>query len=499
VGVQTAHHAVIAVFVKIACPFTTRGAVYKYSCYRCLSRIFLPRLENTYPRVCLTHLQPISQQPFISFTFPRSTSVTLGLSHHRDHQSNSPRYPTSTTVMPSRNLYVRASLDLVTPRPLGNADGNVFDKAFNQEMDLEEWNDWMRWEGGAELEFPGMDRRESSTSNISSPETWFTDVECLGRDAISTTYSTANEFPMEDAPFEFDDNPLSTTFIPSPTSTLFPTKAQATQNVQRPFRGYTSLTAAEEQSLQDIAMPYRMLSKIKIASVASSSTASHSSMSPSPSPEPEFRTRKRKNNKRKTSVDDEELPTALTQSRKRGHNAIEKRYRTNLNEKINCLRDGVPALCRHSSSESKSGDEAEDSDGEGVDSKTGQQKYGKAAVLTRALEYIQHLESTTQRLGNEVDVLKTRVGAFEKLAMSGSLILNGSGASALNAPVEVKSETLESIQAGKFISHPEPASRILIQYLQISSKSSPKQSQSQDLRHGEEIPSRPRFVDVGRG
>jgi len=264
---------------------------------------------------------------------------------------------------------------------------------------------------------------------------------------MSASYSTANEFPMEDAPFEFDDNPLSTTCIPGPTSTLFRTKAQATQNLQRPFRGYTSLTAAEEQNLQDIAMPYRMLSKIKIASVPSSPTVSHSSMSPSPSPEPESRTRKRKNNKRKTSVDDEELPTALTQSRKRGHNAIEKRYRTNLNEKINCLRDGVPALCRRSSSESKSGDEGEDSDGEGLDSKTGQQKYGKAAVLTRALEYIQHLESTTQRLGNEVDVLKTRVGAFEKLAMSGSFILNGSGTAALNAPVEVKSETLESIQA----------------------------------------------------
>jgi hypothetical protein len=401
--------------------------------------------------------------------------------------------------MPSRNLYVRASLDLVTPQLLCNADGNIFDKAFNQEMDMEEWNDWMRWEGGAELEFPGIDRRESSASNISSPETWSTDVECLGRHAISTSYSAANEFPMEDAPFEFDDNPLSTTCVPGPTSTLFPTKAQVTQNVQRPFRGYTSLTAAEEQNLQDIAMPYRVLSKIKIASVPSSPTASHSSMSPSPSPEPESRSRKRKNNKRKTSIDDEELPTALTQSRKRGHNAIEKRYRTNLNEKINCLRDGVPALCRHSSSESKSGDEAEDSDGEGVDSKTGQQKYGKAAVLTRALEYIQHLEGTTQRLGNEVDVLKTRVGAFEKLAMSGSLILNGNGAAALNAPVEVKSETLESIQAGKFISHPESASRTLIEYLQISSKSSPKQSQSQDLRHGEEIPSKPRFVNVGRG
>jgi hypothetical protein len=156
-------------------------------------------------------------------------------------------------------------------------------------------------------------------------------------------------------------------------------------------------------------------------------------------------------------------------------------------------------LCRHPSSESKSADEGEDSDGEGVDSKTGQQKYGKAAVLTRALEYIQHLESTTQRLGNEVDVLKTRVGAFEKLAMSGSLILNVNGTAALNAPVEVKSETLESIQAGKSMSLPDLASRTLIQYLQISSKLSPKQSHCRGQLHGEEIQSKPRFANVRRG
>jgi hypothetical protein len=84
-----------------------------------------------------------------------------------------------------------------------------------------------------------------------------------------------------------------------------------------------------------------------------------------------------------------------------------------------------------------------------MDSKTGQQKYGKAAILTRALEYIKHLETTTQRLGSEVDVLKTRVGAFEKLAMSGSIVLNAK-VGPQSGLVRVKSETLETIQAGTF-------------------------------------------------
>lgn len=347
--------------------------------------------------------------------------------------------------MPSRNLYLRASngeLELITPRGLVNPENNVFDKAFNAEMDMEEWDDWMKWEGGAaELQFPES-RRESLTSNISSPETWSTDHESSGRDPISASYSTVNEFPFEDAPFELDEAPLASSGLPG---TLFPAKLQPQQDLRRSFRGFSSLTEAEERDLQDIAMPYRMLSAIKLGSEPTSPTSSHSTQSPSPSPEPETRTRKAK--KRKSSMDDEEPPSALCQSRKRGHNAIEKRYRTNLNDKINCLRQGIPSLSRQSSSDTKSDEEGQDSDAERMDSKTGQQKYGKAAILTRALEYIKYLESTTQRLGSEVDVLKTRVGAFEKLAMSGSIVLNGKAAPQ-SGLVRVKSETLETIQAG---------------------------------------------------
>jgi len=336
---------------------------------------------------------------------------------------------------------------LITPRGLGNPENNVFDKAFNAEIDMEEWDDWMRWEA-SELEIPES-RRERIASNTSSPETWSTDHESAGREQISYSYSASNEFPFEDAPFEIDETPLQSSSLPlSLPGTLFPASLQPHQDLRRSFRGFSSLTEAEERDLQDIAMPSRMLSAIKLASMPSTPTSSHSSHSPSPSPEPESRTRKTR--KRKSSQDDGELPSALCQSRKRGHNAIEKRYRTNLNDKINCLRLGIPSLSRRSSADSKSDEEAEDSDAEDMDSKTAQQKYGKAAILTRALEYIKHLETTTQRLGSEVDVLTTRVGAFEKLAMSGSIILNGKGLDVQSALTPVKMETLETIQAGMF-------------------------------------------------
>jgi hypothetical protein len=356
-------------------------------------------------------------------------------------------------TMPLTNLYLRAPngrLELITPRELGNPDHNIFDKAFNANMDVDEteWNDWMRWDGAAaQLDTLNLDRKLSNASTISSPETWTSDLESSGRGAISASFSVAeNDFSFEDAHFELDENSRSLHGLQlGPSERVFESHIQIPQDLRRSFHAYSSLTEAEEQSLQEIAMP--QLSHIKISSEPSSPLVSHYSPSPSPSPEAETRTRKTK--KRKPSIDDEDVPIALSQSRKRGHNAIEKRYRTNLNDKINCLREGVPALSKSSSSEMKSGDECEDSDAEGVDVKTGQQKYGKAAILTRALEYIKHLENTTQRLGKEVTGLKTRVNAFEKLAMNGSMALSDGPAVRSDVTLTAKCETLQSIKDGK--------------------------------------------------
>lgn len=118
-------------------------------------------------------------------------------------------------------------------------------------------------------------------------------------------------------------------------------------------------------------------------------------------------------------------------------------HRTNLNEKINCLRDALPTASK-SNMDTKAGED--DSDEEDVENKSGQQKFGKAAILTRALEYIKHLERSTQKLGAEIDLLKSRVGAFERLAMSGKSAGNEGDIPTLITPT--KGLTLESIQEG---------------------------------------------------
>lgn len=86
---------------------------------------------------------------------------------------------------------------------------------------------------------------------------------------------------------------------------------------------------------------------------------------------------------------------------KTSHNMIEKRYRTNINDKILALRDCVPSLrCV------VSGGPRPNEDLEGL---TPASKLNKATVLTKATEYIMHLQKRNNMLMKELsEARKTR-------------------------------------------------------------------------------------------
>lgn len=94
---------------------------------------------------------------------------------------------------------------------------------------------------------------------------------------------------------------------------------------------------------------------------------------------------------------------------------IEKRYRTNLNDKIAALRDSVPSL-RIMAGTARLGEDDEEEDLGGL---APAHKLNKATVLAKATEYIRHLEKRNKRLQDENDQLKNRLHAFEKLAAMG--------------------------------------------------------------------------------
>lgn len=124
--------------------------------------------------------------------------------------------------------------------------------------------------------------------------------------------------------------------------------------------------------------------------------------------------------KRKTSSEDDDgsigaecdsPPEAKTQpSKKRSHNVIEKRYRANLNEKITELRDSIPSL-RVLTKEGNVGGSAHDDD-----TSTGN-KLNKASILSKATEYIRHLELRNTRLEEENRALKTRLRELDKAVL----------------------------------------------------------------------------------
>ena len=117
------------------------------------------------------------------------------------------------------------------------------------------------------------------------------------------------------------------------------------------------------------------------------------------------------NKKRKASHANEKGAGKVAQSegKKTSHNVIEKRYRSNLNDKIAALRDSIPVLrsaARKASAKDGSSDSEDSCTADGPGSKL---KFNKATVLTKATEYIKQLEKQNERLSEENSQLRNRL------------------------------------------------------------------------------------------
>lgn len=124
--------------------------------------------------------------------------------------------------------------------------------------------------------------------------------------------------------------------------------------------------------------------------------------------------------KRKSFAEHEEdlEPVEVRPAKRNAHNVVEKRYRTNLNDKIAALRDAVPSL-RIEKETAVGEDGSGDGDEDGANKSA--QKMNKATVLTKATEYIKQLEKRNISLTEQNASMRTRIAAFEKILMSGAL------------------------------------------------------------------------------
>lgn len=89
-----------------------------------------------------------------------------------------------------------------------------------------------------------------------------------------------------------------------------------------------------------------------------------------------------------------------TKPRRKAHNAIEKRYRIRLNDKIAELRDSIPAL-RMNPASNAGGNSRDVELGMGCEGGP-VHKVNKANVLEKATEYIKSLEASNRRLQDEL-------------------------------------------------------------------------------------------------
>ncbi|RPA84617.1 hypothetical protein BJ508DRAFT_303722 [Ascobolus immersus RN42] len=200
-------------------------------------------------------------------------------------------------------------------------------------------------------------------------------------------------------------NPLPWQQMPPPPQQVQSMHHQQQQQQQQQHQQMQALSPVQTP-------PPRRISEIHIKQ--SDSPVSSTRETSSPEASNMYEEQQRMSKKRKTSSSSDDggsTQPGKKQPKKTAHNMIEKRYRTNLNDKIAALRDSVPSL-RVMAGTSKLGDD-EDEDLEGL---TPAHKLNKATVLAKATEYIRHLEKRNKRLMEENDALKGRLSAFEKLA-----------------------------------------------------------------------------------
>ncbi|KAJ1554213.1 hypothetical protein HK405_005695 [Cladochytrium tenue] len=123
--------------------------------------------------------------------------------------------------------------------------------------------------------------------------------------------------------------------------------------------------------------------------------------------------------KEPSSSDGPPQPTTVKQQRKVAHNAIERRYRNNINERITELRLVVPALNSQKlramladgkrgkgKADDEAGDPEDDDQDDIIDGIPAATKLNKATVLRKATEYILHLKSEFQKARDEADQLR---------------------------------------------------------------------------------------------
>jgi len=325
-------------------------------------------------------------------------------------------------VRPSWLTTAEDEMTLAAPSDVGGNNWNEFmawDPSVSQAPDL-------KLSGPACFLRPEMQRppifNRRQNSQLSDPALDIPTTGAMSARSVNGPYTFGESIALTPA-FDFDANTLSS---PSSGEGTHPGSFYTTPIWQQQQTGDSSLFSPPTYGQPGVHAPGPASNTPSLhhsQSPGSVRNGNASSLSAHSSPEPVLSNPK----KRKSSSDDTDSPSVGKKEKggppkKTAHNMIEKRYRTNLNDKIAALRDSVPSLRVMSRGNGQGEEEDDPEDLEGL---TPAHKLNKATVLSKATEYIRHLEKRNKRLQDEVDTLNTRIDSYEKMAISGPMSLHG--------------------------------------------------------------------------
>ncbi|KAG9242995.1 helix-loop-helix DNA-binding domain-containing protein [Calycina marina] len=342
--------------------------------------------------------RPITRDNSVEYSAQLAAHIAENIASHDLSYDLTPEYCDdflTTPVSPNLSCTSR-DFPLVNDKP-------------DQIFDFGSFEDWMAWDGSA---------IEQPLSPASAPFQELDNQFVHPQRTISSSNLTV--YGGEPTSFEDDmlDDQLPTTMFEEAPENLYSTPlALSTPRMSLdPRPNNSQLTPEEEARLRAIAMPSLAAALKTRQGGRSVSRSSISLSSPEPSQKPS-KPRKRvhptdDDGEGEEEDEDVDFDTDFKGGKppkKTAHNMIEKRYRTNLNDKIAVLRDSVPSL-RVAKKGKGASEKSEDLHG-----LTPAHKLNKATVLSKATEYIAHLEKRTSTVEKDNAELRARIGSFEIL------------------------------------------------------------------------------------
>ncbi|KAG8157003.1 hypothetical protein KVR01_013225 [Diaporthe batatas] len=363
----------------------------------------------------ISDLEGVTQQSLLFGTYPQPQPSTIKRQQNTQSNFNNLSLYNSIEDWSAADLTTDSAPSPGSASPLSP----IFPGFASSFTTGDEWTSWDKLEQSPDSDFflknELLDSPDLASIPVMSPSLNPMDASNPGLDDVV-------QFGSEGVN---DTRPL----FQSPQMNLdMPSRQQPSMSAQAPATG---LPTPPEPTQANQQRRYPARANLKRKSSSDDDASSPSSPRSSCSPPPPQRRHTAPSTK-------EESPATTTASKpalgpkKTAHNMIEKRYRTNLNDKIAALRDSVPALrvmvhrLEHADDDvNNSGNIMDEIKAEaGLDMEddlggvTPAHKLNKATILSKATEYIAHLERKNRSLAKENSALRNRVEGFEMLVMS---------------------------------------------------------------------------------